>query len=81
MATTEMKVIDEFQKNVFHRIVASLNELVGRKFIDIRMYYLDDNGEYKPTRRGITVSIDKYARFKEMMEKIDEAVQKEIEAA
>jgi len=33
----------------------------GRDYLDIRIYYQDNEGEWKPTRKGVTVSPEKKA--------------------
>jgi len=36
----------------------SENEYRDRKFIDIRQYYKDSDGEFQPTKKGVTFSPD-----------------------
>lgn len=36
----------------------SEQEYQGYKFIDIRQYYLDDDGKFKPTKKGVTFPPD-----------------------
>ena len=43
----------EIQKNKREVIRISDGEYEGYKFIDLRIWY-DDNGEYKPTKKGIS---------------------------
>ena len=42
----------EIQKNRRETIRISESEYEGHKFIDLRIWY-DDNGEMKPTKKGI----------------------------
>jgi hypothetical protein len=51
-------LIGEIQKNTTERIRVSVSEYRGYTFLDVRVYYEDDNGEWKPTKKGITVSKD-----------------------
>ncbi len=48
--------IAEFEKNPTEKIKITISEFKNRKFVDIRTYYLDDNMEWKPTKKGVTVS-------------------------
>ena len=48
------------------QIRISISEFNGTKNIDIRTFYIpkeSDEGEYKPTRRGVTIPTDSYWDF------------------
>ncbi|MCK4506625.1 MAG: transcriptional coactivator p15/PC4 family protein [Candidatus Aegiribacteria sp.] len=52
-----------------------LSEFKGNQYIGARIYYMDDKGDWKPTRKGITL-------MPEMMEQVRDALSealKEIE--
>ncbi len=51
-------LIGEIPKNSTERIRVSIAEYKGYTFLDVRVYYEDDNGEWRPTKKGITVSKD-----------------------
>lgn len=36
----------------------SENEYQNRKFIDVRQFYKDSEGEFRPTKKGVTFSLD-----------------------
>ena len=36
----------------------SLEKYRNRQYVNIREYYQDENGEFKPTRRGVTLPPD-----------------------
>ena len=44
----------EIRKNKTEVIRISLKEYQGHKLIDLRVWYEDENGEYKPTKKGIS---------------------------
>ena len=50
-----MKVI---KKNSRESIVVSKNVFNNIPLVDIRIHYKDENGDLKPTRKGISVSED-----------------------
>ncbi len=55
------KVISEFAKNSGETVRVSLTEFKGRELIDCRVHYRDDKtGELRPTKKGITISVDLY---------------------
>ena len=45
----------EIQKNSREIIRIGESEYEGHKFVDCRIYY-DDNGEWRPTKKGISFS-------------------------
>ena len=45
----------EIQKNSREIIRIEESEYEGHKFVDCRIYY-DDNGEWRPTKKGISFS-------------------------
>jgi hypothetical protein len=51
-------LIGEISKNSTERIRVSISEYRGYTFLDVRVYYEDDSGEWRPTKKGITVSKD-----------------------
>ena len=49
-------IIAQVKKNSREVIRISEKEYEGYKFIDVRIYYMDKNsGEYKPTKKGISI--------------------------
>lgn len=52
------KIGADIPKKHSQMIRISENEFHGIRYVDIRQYYLDDDGEWKPTRRGVTFPPD-----------------------
>ena len=53
----QMNIIGEIQKNSKEKIIISINEYEGHKYIDLRVYYEDNNTlDWKPTKKGISFS-------------------------
>tara|TARA_B100000287_G_C20554904_1_gene749995 strand:- start:224 stop:463 length:240 start_codon:yes stop_codon:yes gene_type:complete len=51
-------LIGEVTKNSKEKILISLNEYQGHKYIDLRVHYEEEGtGEYKPTKKGIALSV------------------------
>ena len=57
MMEAENKVIGEVKTG---NIVVSILELGNGKYVDIRKYFMDDDGEMKPTKKGIALSKDQF---------------------
>ena len=57
--------IYRFEKNSFEEVRISLTEFKGKELIDIRVYFKPDGEEeMKPTKKGITISLDKFPELK-----------------
>jgi hypothetical protein len=67
----EDKVVSSFKRNPTEEVRAGIKEFKGRKYIDIRIYYIDDQGEWKPTRKGISLATDFMPELKEAVEAIE----------
>ena len=50
------KVMGKFQKNATEWVHVSLVEYRGHELVDMRVYYEDSDGEWKPSRKGLTLS-------------------------
>ncbi len=71
------KTIGEIQKNVFEKVVVTLIEHQGKQRIDIRTYIISDQGDadrWLPSKKGINLSLEMWEAFKELIEKIDQAL-------
>lgn len=56
-----------------NRFVA-VREFRGRVMVDIREFYNDSEGDLKPGRKGIALSLDQWTKLKDHIDDIDEAV-------
>jgi hypothetical protein len=58
------EVIAQFEKNATEVVRVTLTEYRGHKLFDMRVYYSDDEGQYRPTRKGVSLSVGLYPEFK-----------------
>ena len=72
------QTIAEIEKNTLEKIVASMGEYKDKQRIDIRVYFQPDAGpdNWKPTKKGINISLDSWPEFKGLVEKVDQAISK-----
>jgi hypothetical protein len=49
------KLICELKKSAGEKVVLQFTEFKGKKLIDIRIFYADDDGSWKPTRKGMSL--------------------------
>lgn len=68
------ELIAQFEKNATEVVRVSLTEFHGRKLIDMRVYYTDDKGEFRPTRKGISLAVDGYTDFRTAVARLDKVL-------
>jgi len=56
------------QKNPIKQFRGEITVYEGNEIVNLREWYLADNGEYRPTKRGITIST-------KFMEELAEGIQ------
>jgi len=68
------EVIAEMYKNPIEKVVASLSMFKDKKRFDIRIFYQVDARQFIPTRKGINLDVYSWQEFKEMIDKLDQAI-------
>jgi hypothetical protein len=59
-ASTQLISVTEIGKDI---VVTSINEYKGKKGLDVRRYYEDENGAYAPTGKGVRIPIEQAEGF------------------
>ena len=80
----EDKVVHKFNRTPTEEVRATVREYRGRTYIDLRIYYMDNSGEWRPTRKGIALSTEFLPELKACVTKFEEevaALEKSQEAA
>ncbi|XP_042587918.1 activated RNA polymerase II transcriptional coactivator p15-like [Cyprinus carpio] len=54
----------------------SVRDFKGKVLIDIREYWIDQEGEMKPGRKGISLNPEQWNQLKEQIGEIDDAVRR-----
>ncbi len=67
-------IIGEIERNETEVVRIGVEEYKGRKYVDIRTYFENDAGEWKPTKKGVTVAPEKMDEFMELVRKAKEAL-------
>lgn len=57
---TDEVLVKAIDKGLGGRIHIRLSKFRDRDYLDIRNFYETDDGEWKPTRKGIAVPVDLY---------------------
>jgi hypothetical protein len=58
-------------KNSTERLQSSLAEYEGHRYADLRVHYRNDDDEFVPTRKGITVSPARWPVFREAVDALE----------
>lgn len=68
-------LVAEVQKNMKEKIRVSIEEYRGTRFIDCRVYFEDDNGEWRPTKKGIALNSETINEVIEALQKASKALE------
>ena len=71
------QIIHEFRKSPDEVVRATIGEFRGRKTVGIRIYYEDVSGEWKPTKKGITLTADLFPELKKAISLLDAGLSEE----
>lgn len=64
----------DIQKNDITLIRVEKRSYKGKDFVDLRQFFKDDNGEFKPTQKGVTLPPDLLTELIEALEKLNNEV-------
>lgn len=64
-----MSLISEFQKNDNEKIRVEISEFKGRKYLNFRIMFKDEDDSWKYTKKGITISVDLVDDLKKAVDK------------
>lgn len=71
------RVVYQFQKNPEEEVRFTLREYKDRHYLDIRLWFQPaDGGEYRPTKKGLTLSLEHLSELKKGVEKSQQAAPK-----
>jgi hypothetical protein len=68
------QLIHAFPKNPLEEIRISLTEFKKKQYLDLRVYYKGDDGEYHPSKKGLTLSLDLLSELEEAVKKARDVV-------
>ena len=71
------RLISKFRKNAFEEIQISAREFQGRQLVDIRIFIGPRGQETKPTRKGISITIELYGEFGKAIDNLEEILEEE----
>lgn len=66
----EVRIIHSFQKNPDEEVRLTLKEYKERRYLDLRLWFQSSNdGEFYPTKKGLTLSLDYLGELKKGFER------------
>lgn len=72
--TKDAQLVHSFPKNPLEEIRASLTVYKGKDYVDLRVYYKGDDGEFHPSKKGLTLSLDLFPDLEEAVRKLREEI-------
>jgi len=63
------KLIGTIPKNALEQIRFSIGEFKGYRLLDIRVHFVADDGEPHPTKKGISINLDLFDEFYDLVKK------------
>ena len=68
-------VVHVIPKGERHEVRVSLSKYRGRTFVDLRLFIVDGQGEWIPTRKGVTVDVRQLEELEEAVLKLRNVVE------
>jgi hypothetical protein len=69
------EVISKVTKNAREVLFLSLSEFKGHRLIDLRVHVPgDQEGDWVPTRKGVSLAVGLYPEFKKALAQLEEAL-------
>jgi hypothetical protein len=69
------EVISKVTKNAREVVFLSLSEFKGHRLIDVRVHVPgDQEGDWVPTRKGLSLAVGLYPEFKQALSQLEEAI-------
>jgi hypothetical protein len=72
------EIISQLTKNAREVVFLSLSEFKGHRLIDIRVHVPgDEEGDWVPTRKGVSLAVGLYPAFKQALVQLEQALLKQ----
>lgn len=68
----EDQLVAVLDRGPTQQVQIRLNEFKGKRYLDLRTFYLDENEEvYKPTRKGVSIPVELFEDLKDALKKVE----------
>lgn len=68
---------DELRFSLSNNRFVTISQFKQKVRVDIREFYVTAEGERRPGKKGISLSLDEWKKLKEQMDEIETAIKKE----
>ena len=65
------------EKNSRESLVINQTEFKGVKLVDVRVFYKDENGDLKPTKKGVSVRLNQLDALIKALSEVSAAVREQ----
>ena len=65
------------EKNSRESLVINQTEFKGVKLVDVRVFYKDENGDLKPTKKGVSVHLNQLDALIKALSEVSAAVREQ----
>ena len=72
------RLIDSFRKNARERVQVGLGQFQGHDLADLRVFYEAADGEYLPSKKGLTLQVGQLDELAVAVDKLREAVAESV---
>ena len=69
------RIIAAFMKNSREMIRVRLSEFKGRELIDIRTWYTGEDGEWRPSSKGVAFNSELFGELRAAVDKLGEELE------
>ncbi len=73
-------LVQAIEKGLGDRIHVRVSQFKGRVYLDIRNFYEDDAGEWKPTRKGVSVPVELYEQLQQAIVQAKPEIKRMLES-
>ncbi len=73
----EPQIVHSFPKNPLEEVRSSITFFKGKQYVDIRIYYKGDDGEYRPSKKGVTLSVELFPELEAGVQSLKKALEEE----
>ncbi len=68
----EPTIIGEIPRNAKEVTRVSISEFKGKKYVDIRVWFKSENGDYAPGKKGIAIATENLEQLKKLIQKSED---------
>lgn len=68
------QMVYSFARNPLEEVRASVTVFKGKEYVDLRIYFKGDDGEYRPSKKGLALPLEILPELEEAVRRLRQAV-------